>query len=79
MTVLAFGLYCSGALAQEAEQAALAPDSSMTCEQAITLFHDISAFGRKDRAAARLTEKHDEMALSGWSASSATTRTNFPP
>ena len=66
MTVLAFSFYCSSAFAQEAEQAALAPESSMDCEQAITVFHDISGFGRKDRAAERMTERHDEMALSGW-------------
>ncbi len=65
--VLALGLCCSGAFAQEAEQAMLAPESSMGCEQAITVFHDVSSFGRKDRAAAKLTERHDEMALEGWS------------
>lgn len=65
-TGLALGLCCSGALAQESEQAMLAPESSMGCEQAITVFHDVSGFGRKDRAASKLTERHDEMALSGW-------------
>jgi len=38
----------------------------MDCEEAITIFHDASRFGRKDRAAAQMTEKHSEMALSGW-------------
>jgi len=65
-TVLAFSLYCSSVFAQEAVETALAPEPSMDCEQAITIFHDISGFGRKDRAAERMTEKHDEMALSGW-------------
>lgn len=63
MTVVAFSLYCSGVFAQEA---ALAPESSMSCEQAITIFHDVSGFGRRNRAADRMTEKHDEMALEGW-------------
>ena len=66
ITVLAFSLHCSSVFAQEAVETSLAPEPAMDCEQAITVFHDISAFGRKDRAAARLTERHDEMALSGW-------------
>ena len=66
MTVLAFSLHCSSVFAQEAVETALAPEPSMDCEQAITVFHDISGFGRKDRAAERMTERHDEMALSGW-------------
>ena len=66
MTVLAFSLHCSSVFAQEAVETALAPESSMDCEQAITIFHNVSGFGRKDRAAERMTEKHDEMALSGW-------------
>lgn len=64
--VLALSFCCSSASAQEPEQAALATDSAMGCEQAMTVFHDVSSFGRKDRAAAKLTERHDEMALSGW-------------
>jgi hypothetical protein len=38
----------------------------MDCEEAITVFHDISGFGRKDRAAEKMTANHGEMALSGW-------------
>ena len=66
ITILAFGLHCSSVFAQEAVQTALAPEPSMDCEQAITIFHDVSSFGRRDRATKRMTEKHDEMALSGW-------------
>jgi len=66
ITVLSFGLYCSSVFAQEAGETPLAPESSMDCEQAITIFHDVSGFGRRNRAAERMTEKHDEMALSGW-------------
>lgn len=64
VTVLALGLYCSSAFAQDAEQAAAAP--AMNCEQAITIFHDVSGFGRRNRAAEQMTETHDEMALEGW-------------
>ena len=68
ITVLAFSLHCSSVFAQEAVETALAlaPERSMDCEQAITIFHDVSGFGRRDRATKRMTEKHDEMALSGW-------------
>jgi hypothetical protein len=66
ITILAFSLHCSSVFAQEAVQTALAPEPSMDCEQAITIFHDVSGFGRRDRATKRMTEKHDEMALSGW-------------
>ncbi len=64
--VLALSLYCSSAFTQETEQAALSTDPAMSCEQAITIFHDVSGFGRKDRAAEKMTERHDEMALEGW-------------
>lgn len=66
MTVLACGLHCSGVFAQEALETARAPEPSMNCEEAITIFHDVSGFGRRNRAAERMTEKHAEMALSGW-------------
>jgi len=66
MTVLAFGLHCSGVFAQEPVKTAVAPEPSMNCEEAITIFHDVSGFGRRGRAAERMTEKHAEMALSGW-------------
>ena len=64
--VLALSLCGASAFAQEAEEAAFGTATSMACEQAITIFHDVSGFGRKDRAAERMTERHDEMALSGW-------------
>ena len=64
--VLALGLYCSTGLAQETEQAALATEPAMACEQAITIFHDVSGFGRRNRAAENMTEVHAEMALEGW-------------
>ena len=38
----------------------------MACEEAITIFHDVSGFGRRNRAAERMTETHAEMALEGW-------------
>ena len=66
ITVLAFGLHCSSVFAQEAVETALAQEPSMDCEQAITVFHDVSGFGRRNRAAEKMTERHNEMALSGW-------------
>ncbi len=66
LPVLALSFYCSSVFAQESEQALVAPEASMACEQAITIFHDVSGFGRRNRAAERMTEKHDEMALEGW-------------
>jgi len=67
VTVFALSLPCSSVFAQEAGQTSFAPTPSMDCLQAITVFHDVSGFGRKDRAAERMTERHDEMALSRWS------------
>jgi len=64
ITVLVFSLHCSSVFAQEVVQTA--PEPSMDCEEAITIFQDASRFGRKDRAAEQMTEKHNEMALSGW-------------
>ena len=66
LTALALGFVCSSAFAQDVEMAAAASDAAMDCEEAITVFHDVSGFGRRDRAAARMTERHAEMALSGW-------------
>ena len=48
------------------EVAMLDSDAAMDCEEAMTVFHDVSGFGRRNRAADRMTEKHAEMALSGW-------------
>lgn len=36
------------------------------CEEAKTIFHDVSRIGRKDRAAANMTRRHADMALEGW-------------
>ncbi|MGI9258298.1 MAG: hypothetical protein ACR2QQ_05660 [Gammaproteobacteria bacterium] len=66
LTVLAFGLQCSSAFAQEAVETASGSDVAMDCEEAITIFHDVSGFGRRNRAAENMTETHAEMALSGW-------------
>ena len=66
MIVLAFSLHCSTVLADVADQTQSVPQPSMDCEEAITIFHDASRFGRKDRAAEKMTERHNEMALSGW-------------
>jgi hypothetical protein len=42
------------------------PRSGRDCEEATTVFHDVSRIGRKDRAAANMTRRHAEMAERGW-------------
>lgn len=42
------------------------PHSSRGCEEATTVFQDVSLLGRKDRAAANMTRRHAEMAEQGW-------------
>ncbi|GEM_PF-1755567 len=37
------------------------------CTESITLFEDVSRFGRKNSAAKNMTETHQEMAAEGWS------------
>ena len=64
--ILALGFHGSIVLADTADQTEPAAKPSLDCEEAITVFHDTSGFGRKDRAAAKMTERHKEMALSGW-------------
>jgi hypothetical protein len=66
LTTLAFGLLCSNVLAQDAVDTARISEHAATCEEAITVFHDVSGFGRRNRAAENMTERHAEMALSGW-------------
>lgn len=66
LTTLTFGLLCSDVFAQEAIDTARVSGQAAACEEAITVFHDISILGRKDRAAEKMTERHNEMALSGW-------------
>ena len=36
------------------------------CEEAITVFQDVSMMGRKDRAAKNMTQSHEKMARTGW-------------
>jgi hypothetical protein len=46
--------------------AALGHEPASLCEEAVTVFHDVSKIGRKDRAAANMTRRHEEMAAQGW-------------
>lgn len=57
--------------AQEAEEVEAIPmtpetEPTLDCEEAITVFQDVSRFGRKKRAAENMTKQHAEMALEGW-------------
>ena len=48
---------------------ALAEDSVSPmplCEEAKTVFQDVSMMGRKDRAAKNMTQRHEKMAVEGW-------------
>lgn len=42
------------------------PHNGRGCEEATTVFHEVSRIGRKDRAAANMTRRHAEMAERGW-------------
>jgi hypothetical protein len=41
-------------------------DAAPLCEEAMTVFQDVSGMGRKDRAAGNMTRSHARMAQSGW-------------
>jgi hypothetical protein len=58
--ILIFCLMPSNALAEETVNPVL------LCEEAKTVFQDVSAFGRKDRAAKNMTQMHERMARQGW-------------
>ena len=61
--VLAASFYTPALFAVETEGAPAAPQA---CQNTITVFQDVSAVGRKDKAAKNVTERHAEMALKGW-------------
>jgi hypothetical protein len=52
--------------AQEGAQAPAEPQPSANCEEALTVFQDVSGMGRKDRAAKNMTKRHAEMARERW-------------
>jgi hypothetical protein len=52
------------ALAHEAARAEDVP--ARDCQEAVTVFQDVSRVGRKDRAASNISRRHDEMARQGW-------------
>jgi hypothetical protein len=60
LVVLIFGLMPLAVLAED--EASPAPG----CEEAITVFQDVSAMGRKNRAAKNITKMHIQMAIEGW-------------
>jgi len=45
---------------------ATAREPGPACEEAKTVFHDVSRIGRKDRAAANMSRRHEDMAKEGW-------------
>ena len=66
ITALGLVLVSAPAFAQEAEEASSVAKPTLDCEQAITVFQDVSGMGRKDRAAKNMTKRHAEMAIDGW-------------
>ena len=57
---------CLYAPALQAQDTAPIPEAAPDCQEAVTVFQDVSGMGRKDRAASNMTERHAEMALDGW-------------
>jgi hypothetical protein len=62
LIVTAAAVHTTAVNAQNDDRYASAP----ACEEAITVFQDVSAAGRKDRAAKNMTKKHGKMAVDGW-------------
>ena len=52
--------------AQEEADVSPAPAPPPDCEEAMTVFQDVSAAGRKDRAAKNMSKRHAAMAQEGW-------------
>ena len=64
--VLIIGFFALNVSAQEPEETAPVPEPALDCNEAITVFQDVSGIGRKDRAAKNMSKKHREMAESDW-------------
>ena len=64
--IIALGFPLSQAWAQQAEDPAAVAQAELNCSQSVTVFQDVFAAGRKDRAARNISRRHDEMAMSGW-------------
>jgi hypothetical protein len=42
------------------------PEPTFDCEEALTVFQDVSGIGRKSKAARNMTKTHAERAQEGW-------------
>lgn len=51
---------------QQSHAANPEPADDHLCQEAITVFQDVSLIGRKDGAARNISRKHREMAKEGW-------------
>jgi hypothetical protein len=60
LPALLFSLHLA---AQPAEGSAV---RGKRCTESVTVFQDVSKIGRKDRLAANITRRHQEMAREGW-------------
>jgi len=61
-------MLCAISLPQalHAQPAATDTAPGAVCEESVTVFQDVSKIGRKDRLAANITRRHQEMAREGW-------------
>lgn len=66
LVILAASGLSTSLFAQQVKPAGAEPADSPQCQEAITVFQDVSGLGRKDRAAKKVTQKHQEMAWEGW-------------
>ena len=64
--MLALSMVPAMGFAQESEATEPATEMPKNCEEAITVFQDVSRVGRKDGAAKNMTQRHEKMARTGW-------------
>ena len=66
LVILAASGLSASLFAQQVEPVGAESVKSPLCQEAMTVFQDVSGLGRKDRAAKNITQKHQEMAREGW-------------
>jgi hypothetical protein len=66
LLMLAASFHVPAVFAREVDETATRSVPAKDCEEAITVFQDVSRVGRKDRAASNITRRHADMAQHGW-------------
>jgi hypothetical protein len=64
--LLALSFHSPALFSQEAGETAPASEGGKECEQATTVFQDVSGIGRENGAAKNMMERHDELTKDGW-------------